>query len=433
MELFRLAARPPDWDQQIRRFPNKSLGHESAWHDYVCSVSPGTTIEYFELRDAGRTVGYFCMARMKKFLYSLYRSPMSGPGRHLGPVVEPNVNQGDFVRCLIELCRSNRIAHLEISSDWLDESVMRRAGLRATADVEQVCPLDGGSSEVWARMWGACRTRIRKAERNGLRAEVTDDPRVVDVFHSQFTGVLRRKRLPVPYSLAAARSLFRHLIPADMLFAIQVKFEGRVIATGLYPHDERALYHLDSGYDPNYLHLAANGLLHWTAIKLAITRGIPLFRMSSGRSSRFTQQFGGAEAPYVVYRQSLAPFAESARAAYVVGRNIASKAKGVSTSWARLRETSAAPGPPGALPEADRAADSSPGCARWLVVVQPHQSELYKLLRHKLGVVAPVIMDRRDGWLGGHAAVPDSLSGDRRTNSRPLATIYSLEPAGEEH
>jgi hypothetical protein len=65
--------------------------------------------------------------------------------------------------------------------------------------------------------------------------------------------------------------------------------------------------------------------------------------------------------------------------------------------------------------------------------VQPHQSELYKLLRHKLGVVAPVIMDRRDGWLGGHAAVPDSLSGDRRTNSRPLATIYSLEPAGEEH
>jgi hypothetical protein len=433
MELFRLAARPPDWDQRIRRFPNKSFGHESAWHDYVYSVSPGTTIEYFEIRDAGRTVGYFCMARMKKLLYSLYRSPMSGPGRHLGPVVEPHVNQDDFVRCLIELCRSSRIAHLEISNDWLDESVMRRTGFRATADVVHVCPLDGGNSGVWARMWGACRTRIRKAERNGLRAEVTDDPGIVDVFYSQFTGVLKRKRLPVPYSLAAARSLFRHLIPADMLFAIQVKFEGRVGAAGLYPHDERALYHLDSGYDPNYLHLAANGLLHWTAIKLAIARGIPLFRMSSGRSSRFTQQFGGAEAPYVVYRQSLVPFAESARAAYLVGRNIASKAKAVSTSWARLRETGAAPGPLSALPEADSASDSSPGRARWLIVVQPHQGELYQLLRHQVGVTAPVIMDRRQGCLDGHAVAPDSHPGDRRTNSRPLTTIYSLEPAGEEH
>ena len=431
MELLRLAARPPDWDQQIRRFPNKSLGHESAWLDYVCAVSPGTTIDYFEIRDAGRVVGLFCMARVKKFWYSLYRSPLSGPGRHLGPVVEPHVNKFDFIRSLCALCKSSRIDHLEISNDWLDEDVMRQAGFRVSADVVHVCPLDGGSSGVWARMKGACRTRIRKAERSGLKPEATDDPGIVDVFYSQFTDILKRKRLPHPYSLAAVRTLFRYLIPADRLFAIQVKYEGRLVATGLYPHDERTLYYLDSAYDLDFMHLASNEMLHWMAIKLAISRGISQFRMSSGQSSRFTQKFGGAAAPYLVYRKSFVPFVETARSAYLVGRQIAREI-GSASSWFRGPGTSAMPRSHGPLPDGNGVSVNVPEHVRWLVVVQPNQDELYQLLRHQVGGAAPVIVDRRQRDLDDRPASRDPRPGDRRTNSKPLATVYSLETAAEE-
>jgi hypothetical protein len=321
------------------------------------------------------------------------------------------VDQSEFVRCLVRLCRANRIAHLEISNDWLDESVMRRMGFRVSADVMHVCPLDGGDSGVWARMKGVCRTRIRKAEHSGLRAEMTEDPAIVDVFYSQFTSVLKRRRVAVPYSLATLRSLFRHLVPADRLFAIQVKHQDRVVATGLYPHDERALYYLDSGYDPAYMHLASNELLHWTAIKLAVARGIPMFRIASGRSSRFTQKFGGTVAPYLIYRQSFVPLVETARAAYLVGRRIAREARRVSFPWSRDLET------------------SQPGAVRWLMIVQPNQGDLPRLLQHQMGGAVRVIVDRRQGPLH-ESPVPEPHSGERRSKADPLARVYALETAG---
>ncbi len=78
MELVRLAVRPPDWDQQIQRFPNKSLFHESAWLDYVRSSHPRREIEYFEIRRGPECIGYFCAIRTKKFIFILWGSPFPG-------------------------------------------------------------------------------------------------------------------------------------------------------------------------------------------------------------------------------------------------------------------------------------------------------------------------------------------------------------------
>jgi hypothetical protein len=330
--------RPHDWDQQIKRFPNKSFGYESAWLDYLGSAYPRNKIEYFEIRNAARVVGYFCMARVKKLRFSIYRSPLAGPGRHLGPLVEPHVDQSEFVRELVELCKSRRIAHLEISNDWLDECLMRSMGFRVLSNVVHVCPLDGGEAAAWARMRGTCRTRLRKAENSGLVAETTEDPGIVDVFYSQFARVLERKQLPIPYSLTMARAMFRHLVPVDKLFAIRVTYKGQVIATGLYPHDDRALYYLDAGYDDDYLHLSPNELLHWTAMKLAIARGIPIFKIGIGSPSRFTLKFGVTELPYLVYRKSFVPLLETAQTGYVLGRRMVRVARReLGTVWATAR------------------------------------------------------------------------------------------------
>lgn len=352
-----------------------------------------------------RVVGYFCIARVK-FLYALYGSPLAGPGRHLGPVVDPNVDQTEFVRCLVRHCRSNRFARLEISNDWLDERMMKGMGFRVSADVMHVCPLDGGDLGVWARMKGVSRTRIRKAEHSGLRAETTEDPAIVDLFYSQFTG-FKAKASDRSVLSAHLRSLFRHLVPADRLFAIQVKHEDRVVATGLYPYNKHALCYLDSGYDPAYVHLASNDLLHGTAIKLEAARGIPIFRIASGRSSRFTQKFGGTGAPYLIYRKSSVPLVETVRAAYLVRRRIARKAWRVSLPWSHDLETDRPRKHP------DRVA-TEPSSARWLMIVQPNQS---------------VIVDRRQGPLD-ESPLPESRSGERRSRARPVASVYVLETAG---
>jgi len=235
----------------------------------------------------------------------------------MGPVVEPHVDQGELLHLLIEHCRAEHIAHLELINDWLDPSMMQAEGFRVETSVTHVCPLTGGVEAVWARMKGTCRTRIRKAEKSGLTVERVDDSEIIEEFHPQFVRLLARKGLKPPYNLEQAQLLFHHLGSADRLFALRVRLQERVIATAFYPHDDRTMYYWDSAYEPDCLQFCPNNLLHWTAMKMAIERGIATFNMGGGpQPSRFTQKFGGSLQPYLIYRKSFLPFFEQARRAY---------------------------------------------------------------------------------------------------------------------
>ena len=317
MKLVQLADRPHDWDQQIQRLPNKTLFHESAWLDYLRFTRPHSRIEYFEIRRGLACVGYFCAIRVRKFFYTYWGSPLAWAGMYMGPVVEPHVDQEELVHLLTEHCRAERIAHLELANDWLDARVMQAAGFQVETSVTHVCPLVGGVAAVWDGMAGTCRTRIRKAEKSQLIAEEADDPAAVEGFYRLFVRVLTDKGSKPTYSLATAQALFHRLHSADRLFVIRVKHRDRLIAAGFYPHDDRAMYYLDGAYEADCLDLCPNNLMHWTAMRMAIARGIPSFNMGGGpRPSRFTQKFGGSLQPYLTYHKSFMPFFDQARQVY---------------------------------------------------------------------------------------------------------------------
>ncbi len=317
MELVRLAGRPSDWDQQIQRFPNSTLFHESAWLDYISSLLPLSEIEYFEIRRGpAECIGYFCAIRVRKFGFSFWGSPFPGTGNYMGPVVESQVDQGELLNLLMERRRIERIAHFEVSNDWLDPGIMQAKGFSVERSVTHICPLTGGRVAVWARMNRDCRRHIRRAGDSGLVAERADDPEIAEEFYPQFVRLLEFKGMKNPYGPERIRLLFHHLGSADRLLALRVRLNGRVIATGFYLYDNRTLYHYESSYEPDFLQFSPNELLHWTAIQMATERGIATFNMSGGpRPSRFTQKFGGSPQPYLVYRKS-SPFLQGARQIY---------------------------------------------------------------------------------------------------------------------
>ncbi len=235
----------------------------------------------------------------------------------MGPVVEPGAEQEELVHLLTEYCRTKHIAHVELINDWFDVNIMQTQRFQVKNSLTYVCPLEGGVTAVWNGMAGTCRTRIRKAEKGGLTVEKANDPAVVEEFYSLFTRVLARKGLRPPYSLKNAQALFDHLSAADRLFALRIKLQEKVIATGFYPHDERAMYYLDGAYETEHLPLCPNNLMHWTAIKMAVERGIPNFNMGGGATpSRFTQKFGGRLRPYLTYSKSFLPLFKKAGQVY---------------------------------------------------------------------------------------------------------------------
>lgn len=260
MELTRLPHRPGDWDSRIAGFDKKTLFHESAWLDFLVSTNPRARVDYYAIQRQHRVIGYFCAARLKKAIVHSYESPLGGRGIFMGPLIDHSVAVDGLVTALVALCRRERIALLEICSDGLEPAAMEQLGFSHSLSQSHICPLTGGLDRIWQDMRGTCRTRIRKAQKSGLSAEVTE---------------------------------------------------------ALYPHDERVMYFWDGASDPDCLHHSPNELLHWTAIEQAVSRGVAVFNMGGGsRPSRFTTKFGGETSAAAVYRKSFVPFFERAQEAY---------------------------------------------------------------------------------------------------------------------
>ncbi len=314
MRLIRQPQRPAEWDKRIREFPNKSLFHESAWLDFLISAYPNTSVDYFEIRRNHALVGYFCAIRRRKYLFSFWEAPNSCI--FMGPLAHPQVNQLELLHHLVAACRKEHIAHLTLCDPWLDPNILEQSGFVPEHQVSQICPLTDGKDSVWSKMNGTCRTRIRKAEKNGLTVESATDPEFADEFYSYFVTLLADKGMKPDYGIDHMRKLHAHLGNADRLFALRVKHKGQVIGAAYYPHDERAMYYGDAACSSESLPLCPNNLLHWTAMQLAVERGIPRFYMGGNPPSRFTRKFGGTLQPITRYHKSFVPLLHQARTAY---------------------------------------------------------------------------------------------------------------------
>jgi 2-polyprenyl-3-methyl-5-hydroxy-6-metoxy-1,4-benzoquinol methylase len=87
--------------------------------------------------------------------------------------------------------------------------------------------------------------------------------------------------------------MFGHLKKEDSLFALRVRDpQGRVLAAGLFPHDDSTLYFWSGASREDGHPLCPNDLMHWTVMRLAAGRGLRLYNMSG--HGRFKRKFGGA-------------------------------------------------------------------------------------------------------------------------------------------
>ena len=315
MHLRKLHQRPLEWDNLIKAYSSKNLFHESAWLDFLGDAFPFVSIDYLEIITNKNVVGYFPAVRMTKFLISMYSSPHYFG--YMSPLFDRDVDQAKLLGAVLKYGRDKGISRIDLCNDAIDPAVVMAAGFTQHSNVTHVCPLDGGEKSVWNNMIGTCRTRIRKAEKSGLVVRVAHDPGFIDDFYPLFAKMLVGKGLKPGYNIGQAKALFHRLHAADRLFALRVEYQGKLIGTAFYPHDDRAMYYGDSAYEPDSLQYCPNNLLHWTAIRMAIERKIPEFNMGGGPvPSLFTTKFGGGLRPLLTYQKNLIPLFHQTYTAY---------------------------------------------------------------------------------------------------------------------
>lgn len=303
------------WDQLIAGYGSRGLFHSRAWLEYL-AASRKIELRFWVIREGARTVGYFCGGILRRGPFRVLGSPLKSWGTNfMGPLLEPGVDQGALMRALADLARRERLAMIELEHPDLSVEALAAAGYEPVDDFTYLVTLSPDVTTMWRTLHSTCRNRIRHAEKSGLTIEDTDDPAVVEEYFDQYVALLRRKGVASPFPRTYARTLFAVLRKAGAIFALRVRDrDGNVLAIGLFPHDDHAMYFWGGASALDGHSLCPNDFLHWQAMTQAARRGLRIYNMSG--HGRFKRKFGGELMSVRRWHRSYRPLARWARKGY---------------------------------------------------------------------------------------------------------------------
>jgi predicted N-acyltransferase len=321
------------WDARIAGYESAHLFHRRAWLNYLAE-SQEVEIRYWAIREARKTVGYFCAGVFNKGPFRILGSPLKSWGTNfMGPVVNSDFSAEAFLQAVDELAASEGIAMVEIENPVLDMKLMSSRGYDVRVDSTYIIELTPHDEDrVWHRIDKKDRSTVRKARRLGLTVVESGDAGMTDEYYDQFVEVMTRKGLFPPYDRSRPGLLFKHLYPKDMLLALQVLSpEGKPIATGLFPHDDRTIYYWGGASRFAGRQYSPNDLMHWSVLEWALKRGLTAYNMCG--PGKFKQKFGGELMTIRRWQKYYSPMARWGRAAYARYHGVRTKVLG---RWERF-------------------------------------------------------------------------------------------------
>lgn len=279
------------WNTLILPCSQREIFHRSEWLNYL-SAAHGANIRRWSIVQGGRAVGYFCAGIVRKGPFRILGSPLKSWGtNYLGPLSEEPLDTGALLGAFDDLARRERLSLFEIESPALTAELLPGAGYEPVPGWTYTVKLSSEPNDTWMAMRSSCRKSVRKAAKSGLTAEDTSEVEIADQYYDQFVDLMGRKGLSPPYSRSCPRLLFQSLRGAGLLIALRVRdAEGRLLATGLFPHDDRTIYYWGGASWQDGRDLCPNDLMHWTVMEMACRRGIGMYNMCG--NGPFKRKFG---------------------------------------------------------------------------------------------------------------------------------------------
>jgi Acetyltransferase (GNAT) domain len=184
-------------------------------------------------------------------------------------------------------------------------------GLRSIISGHPTIVLEPGDTEsAWSGMAGTCRTRIRKALKNGYTGNVgaasCENLAPSGGFRRLYEQTMQRlDAAPLYFFSDAYYKALLDGLGSNLLIA-EVRDRAGLVASSalLMRHGKRLHYHL-AGSNVDDSRMGSNNLMMWTATQYAAEQGLRQFHLGGGISQRdslfkFKHTFGGRELNYDV-------------------------------------------------------------------------------------------------------------------------------------
>jgi hypothetical protein len=301
-----------DW-VELDAYPDRTIFQTKAWLHFVAEAQ-GAEPVILRVTCGSERVGYYTGLSVRKFGLKILGSPFPGwTTSYMGFNLSPETSRAEVASAFIRFAhRELGVAHLELMDRRLplEDAEHHRWKHRVFRNFE--IDLTLSEEDLFAQLKGACRTSIRKSQREGVTIEIANDPAFADDYYAQLTDVFNKQGLAPTYGIERVRLLMKHLLPTGNLLLLRARDpHGDCVATGIYPAFNDSMYFWGGASWRKYQILQPNEPLHWFAMCYWKERGKA--RCDMGGGGEYKRKYGGHEIAVPYIRSSRYPGLETAR------------------------------------------------------------------------------------------------------------------------
>jgi hypothetical protein len=172
-----------------------------------------------------------------------------------------------------------------------------------------ILDLSAGTDHLFARLEGRMRTAIRKAEKEGVRVEVSNAAEAIETYYAMHCETRKKHGVP-PQPWSFFQNLYSHIISKESGIVAVARHQGAPIAAAVFVHSGRQAVYKFSASNAAFLRLCGNNLVLWEAIKWYANHGFS--SMHFGRTSlgndglrKYKTGWGTEETTLEYFRYSL--------------------------------------------------------------------------------------------------------------------------------
>jgi len=294
-EILISMAGDEDWDDLVRRFPDRTVFHGLPWLTLLCEAH---RLKRLLIRaDAdGQCVAVWPCLDLRRGPFRIVGSPLPGwSTAYLGPLFAPGVDLAPVLEAVFESPFLRRWSYFRfrVIDEHREIDLQPRGFSRLAREETYLLDLSAPEAALWNNLKSECRSRIRKAQRQGVEVRVEHDDQFLEDFWLMSCEVFAKSKLKPPFTREFARLLIDHLRPAEQVVVLSAFCKTRRIATLILPHNDHTMYYWAGGTFQEFRDLPSNNLLHWSAILEAKRMGLARYDFIStvGGPGRFKKTF----------------------------------------------------------------------------------------------------------------------------------------------
>lgn len=294
----------PDWDSQIaeQNHPARSFFHSAAWTN-VLTDTYGYKPVYFVTKEAGTLHSVLPLMEVNSALTG--RRAVALPFTDgCDPLCPDKESFRNLFRNAVEFGRMRGWKYLEFrgGQTFFDETP-------ALFFYRHNLDLSKNENVLFRRLEGSVRRAIRKAEKEGVRVEISQERSAVKIFYALHCRTRKRHGLP-PQPFSFFKNIYRYVLSRNLgIVAVARRKHVPVAASIFFRSGSHAIYKFGAS-DETFQQLRGNNLVMWEAIRLFAKEGakmLDLGRTSAGNEGlrRFKLGWNAEEKPVGYFRYCL--------------------------------------------------------------------------------------------------------------------------------